>query len=331
MLVIQVLLGGITRLTGSGLSITEWKPLLGIIPPLNETEWQRVFQLYQEKTGQFKYVNNDFTLSDFKFIYFWEYLHRAWAWMMAYVVFLPPFIFFLVKKYFIRPMVIKLVILFGLGFAQGLIGMIMVMSGLNDQNLYVSHIRLAIHFISALVLIGFTFWFALSLLVDDKERLTNSSLKQFTIFIIFLLGIQLVYGAFMAGLKAATAAATWPDINGEYFPATLANGDFLHNPINIHFVHRMMAYLLLILIVYWFIRISRIKNFNLLKRVSIFPLVLVFLQAVIGICTVLFSTHTTRNGFGIFEYLAQAHQLVAMFLLMSLVAVWYLLAKRKTD
>lgn len=97
MLVIQVLLGGITRLTGSGLSITEWKPLLGAIPPMNAVEWNQLFQLYQEKTGQFKYLNNDFTLSDFKFIFFWEWMHREWARLIS-VVFLIPFIYFIYKK-----------------------------------------------------------------------------------------------------------------------------------------------------------------------------------------------------------------------------------------
>jgi len=167
MIVVQVLLGGITRLTGSGLSITEWKPLLGAIPPLNEADWQKAFEQYKQ-IGQFKQLNFEFTLSDFKFIYFWEWFHREWARLIA-IVFLLPFVYFIIKKKFRQEMVKPLMILFLLGILQGLIGWIMVKSGLNEESLYVNHIRLAIHFISALGLLSYTLWFALQLLVDAKQ------------------------------------------------------------------------------------------------------------------------------------------------------------------
>jgi cytochrome c oxidase assembly protein subunit 15 len=328
MLVVQVLLGGITRLTGSGLSITEWKPLLGAIPPMHDVEWNQLFQLYQEKTGQFKYLNNDFTLSDFKFIFFWEWMHREWARLIS-IVFLIPFIYFIYKKMITKEMIPKLIGLFVLGAAQGLIGWIMVASGLNDQNLYVTHITLATHFLSAMVLICFTYWFAISLLISKKEEIKNSVFKKWTLGILIVLFFQLMYGAFMAGLKAATAAPTWPSINGDYFPSAISSQSWINHPINIHFFHRMIAYLLIILIGIWYAKASKINDSALFNKYKWVPFGFVILQIVLGIFTVLTSTHLTRNGFGTFEYLAQAHQLIAMFLVLSFVWVLYVVRKLK--
>ncbi|HEY0610399.1 MAG TPA: COX15/CtaA family protein, partial [Chitinophaga sp.] len=212
MIIIQVLLGGITRLTGSGLSITEWQPVLGALPPMTEQAWQAAFDKYKE-IAQFKYVNSHFTLSDFKSIYFWEWLHRDWARLMG-IVFALPFIYFVAKKKINRSMVQPMLILFLLGALQGAIGWIMVKSGLNEENLYVSHIRLAIHFIAALLLLCYVLWFALKLSTPAKEMLYTPSLRKLNIWLLVLLTLQLVYGAFMAGLHAAMAASTWPDING---------------------------------------------------------------------------------------------------------------------
>jgi cytochrome c oxidase assembly protein subunit 15 len=326
MLIIQVLLGGITRLTGSGLSITEWKPILGALPPLNESDWLKAFEQYKQ-IAQFKFMNQDFTLGDFKFIYFWEWFHRNWARFIG-VAFLIPFIYFLYKKMITKEMVPKLIGLFLLGIAQGLIGWIMVASGLNDENLYVSHIRLAIHFISALVLIAFTYWFALSLLVKPEDRVEDTGLRKMTITVISILFVQLIYGAFMAGLKAATVAPTWPSINGDYFPAVLGTQSWINHPINIHFVHRMLAYILVFVIIYWYLKaIKNVKSayFNRFKWI---PLGLVIIQLVLGISTVLFSTQIARNSFGQFEWSAQLHQIVAMLLVMSFVWVLFVL-KRK--
>ncbi|MEZ5045629.1 MAG: COX15/CtaA family protein [Chitinophagaceae bacterium] len=327
MLLIQVLLGGITRLTGSGLSITEWKPILGFIPPLNEQGWQKAFLMYQEKTGQYKYLNQDFSLSDFKFIYFWEWFHRVWARFMA-IVFVIPFVFFLVKKYFTSQMMYALLTLFILGAAQGLIGWIMVASGLNDDNLYVSHIRLAAHFISALVLIGFTFWYALHLLIPQTSYVYHKGLLRLSLFILVILFCQLSYGAFMAGLKAATVAPTWPLINGEWIPQTW-HKDFLYHPISIHFVHRGLAYLLFVLILIFYFYSQKSIQSTLYNRSVYSTLILVLLQIGLGIFTVLYSTHTARNGFGLFEYLAQAHQLTAMFLFLALLTCIFLLKSSK--
>lgn len=335
MIIIQIILGGITRLTGSGLSITEWQPILGTLPPLNEQQWQKAFDGYKQ-IAQYKHLNSYFTLEDFKFIYFWEWLHRLWGRLIG-VVFLIPFIVFLVQRRFRADMVKPMVILFLLGGLQGLIGWIMVMSGLNDENLYVSHIRLAIHFIAALVLLVYTFWFALSLLVDKKDIVVNSSLKNFVLLLIVLLTVQLMYGAFMAGLKAATYAPTWPDINGDYFPTAMNNfrgqtmswlNAVVNNPIAVHFIHRNLAYLIALLIIVWSFR-SRIKGSDIFSIAKWLPLLLVLVQIGLGIGAVLTSPKAVAHGWGIFEWYAQLHQLVAILLLLSLFLLLFILHRKQ--
>ena len=219
MIVIQVLLGGITRLTESGLSITEWKPITGTLPPMSDIAWQAEFDKYKV-TDQFKYVHSNFSLSDFKFIFFWEWFHRLWARLMG-LVFLSGFIYFLIKKQFNKKMIRPMVILFLLGALQGFIGWIMVKSGLVPEKYFVGHIELATHFIAALGLLGYTLWFALSLVIKNEQKLINRSLQNFLLLIMTVFVIQLVYGAFMAGLKAAVSAPTWPFINGELIPSSM--------------------------------------------------------------------------------------------------------------
>ena len=142
--------------------------------------------------------------------------------------------------------------------------------------------------------------------------------------------VQLTYGAFMAGLKAATVAPTWPSINGDYFPDSIWSQSFVSHAINIHFVHRMLAYLLLALLIFWSVKASSIKSSLMLHRYKFLPLVAVTLQIVIGIFCLFTSTKQVRNGFGVFEYLAQAHQLIAMFLLMCMLFMLFLFKRRAT-
>lgn len=317
MLMVQVLLGGITRLTGSGLSVTEWNPIMGFIPPLNTEEWNVAFEKYKQ-IGQYKFLNSDFTLSDFKFIYFWEWFHRVWARCIG-GVFLLPFIWLLIKKYVNRQMIIALAFLFVLGMAQGLIGWIMVASGLNEDNLYVNPIKLTAHFISAMVLISFTFWYALKWLIHEEERMDNPRLRRMNIVLILLLTLQLAYGGFMAGGKAGGAAATWPDINGYYWPEKWWSYSFIHNPITVHMIHRGLAYILCLAVLYVFFQGRKETTSSTWKKYYGLPLFFTFLQVTLGVITVLNANHVSRNDFGMFEYFAQAHQLTAMLLAMSLV------------
>ncbi len=332
MLIIQVLLGGITRLTGSGLSITEWKPIMGAMPPVGEAEWQQVFYKYQQ-IAQYKYINQHFTLSNFKFIFFWEWFHRLWARLIG-VVFLIPFIYFLIKKYFKTWMVVPLVILFLLGALQGAIGWIMVQSGLNDNDVYVNHIRLAAHFMAAMVLICYALVFGLKLVVNKADRIAQPVLLRGAIVITVLVCIQLIFGAFMAGLKAAASAPTWPDINGMILPGGIfSNGGFfyniVHNKITIHFIHRTLAYIITFFIIIWWFNakgVSASPTFNKAKNLTFF---LVITQVCLGIFTVLSSNKIVAGKFGTFEWLAEIHQLTGMLLLLSLVAVIYIAAKKQ--
>ena len=323
MIMVQVLLGGITRLTGSGLSITEWKPILGALPPMNEADWQAAFQEYQQ-IGQFKHINFDFTLSDFKFIYFWEWFHRQWARLIG-LVFLFPFLWFVWKRMIAREMVLPMIILFLLGGLQGGLGWIMVKSGLNEEDVRVSHIRLAIHFMAALILLAYTLWFALRLTIPAQERLYQPYLKNGWRAVLVLLFFQLVYGAFMAGLHAGSYAPTWPDMNGQLLPEGMTGDGFgfflTDNPFTVQFIHRGLGYLTAAFVVFMFFRSSDIAGSSRFSRVRHLPLVLVIVQVLLGVITVTYSDVAS-----VLLWLGVAHQFVAMLLLMSILQVYYLVS-----
>jgi len=333
MLIVQILLGGITRLTGSGLSITEWNVITGALPPLNEQHWIAEFEKYKQ-TPQFHLLNFDFTLKDFKFIFFWEWFHRFWARLIG-VVFAIPFVVFIIQKRFKQEMIRPLIILFLLGALQGAIGWIMVASGLTGDAVYVKPTRLALHFVFALGLLSYTFWFALQLLLPGRAIVINSTQRKFTWSILALVFIQLIYGALMAGHKAATAAPTWPDINGTFIPPNMLAGpdgllNILENKITIHFIHRTLAYLILALIIVWTISVYRIKGSSFFNKVRPLPLTIVSLQVLLGILSVVASIHIVPNHWGVFEWMAQLHQLVAMLLLLSLVLMLYVVRNKQT-
>jgi cytochrome c oxidase assembly protein subunit 15 len=325
MIVIQVLLGGITRLTESGLSITEWKPVTGALPPLNNMEWQAEFDKYKI-TDQFKYVHQNFTLSEFKSIFFWEWFHRLWARLMG-MVFLVGFFYFLFKKKFNKEMIIPMIVLFILGAVQGAIGWLMVKSGLVPEKYFVGHVELATHFVAALGLLSYTLWFALRYLISPGQRLVNSSLKKLLLSILVVLFLQLVYGAFMAGLKAAVVAPTWPDINGNMIPSlmgelTPVTRNFVYNPITIHFIHRGLGYLLFCLVFIWWWKAKPIPGDRLFQRFRFFLPLLVSVQVVLGILTVLNATYPYRLvWFGVL------HQFTAMLLLMDLVCLLFIIRR----
>jgi cytochrome c oxidase assembly protein subunit 15 len=334
MTVIQIALGGITRLTGSGLSITEWDVVTGALPPLNEAQWLTLFAKYKT-TPQFQLLNFDFTLSNFKFIFFWEWFHRLWARTIG-LVFAFGFIYFLVKKYFQPKMIQPLIILFLLGAFQGAIGWIMVASGLEGDAVYVKPTRLALHFVFALGLLAYTYWFALSLTVQPIRRNSGNQdaskqikhIRTIGNLILLVLFFQLIYGALMAGHKAANVASTWPTINGEWIPTALQGKEsFLVNAVNntiwVHFVHRGLAYLLFIAIIFWTPLLLKLQGNNFWVRARVMPLVLVFVQLLLGIFTVLSSVHIIPGVWGGFEWMAQLHQLVGMLLLLSVVNIMY--------
>ncbi|SDC64393.1 COX15/CtaA family protein [Niabella drilacis] len=325
MLIIQVLLGGLTRLTGSGLSITEWQPILGALPPMNEQAWNEAFDKYKQ-IAQFRYIHNHFTLADFKGIYFWEWLHRDWARLIG-IVFLIPFIWFVVKKKIDRSMLGPMIILFLLGGLQGAIGWIMVSSGVGTDLVYVSHIRLAIHFLAALLLLCYVVWFALKLTVRKDQIALDSGTRGFNILLLVVITLQLTYGAFMAGTHAGKASITWPTINGSMIPsASMLNeggfwSDITHNLITIQFIHRGLAYLITVLMVFFTLRLIRLPKSTLLYKMRFLPVSLVLVQVVLGILALVH--YLTPDKL----LLSILHQLVGMLLLVCMVVTLFLVRK----
>jgi cytochrome c oxidase assembly protein subunit 15 len=332
MLLIQMILGGVTRLTGSGLSITEWNVITGAIPPLNEDAWIREFDKYKQ-TPQYHLLNIDFQLSDFKFIFFWEWLHRLWARLIG-VVFIIGFVYLLAKRLLKKEMVKPLLILFLLGALQGAVGWIMVVSGLTGDAVYVKPTRLALHFIFAMVLIAYAFWVLLILVVSKSDLVRRPRIRSFTGWLLLLSAIQLVFGALMAGHKAATAAPTWPDINGSLMPQPTFNHvpfllNFIDNKIAIHFVHRNLAYVIFILTCVLAWKLYNVKTTSrIFNKTKAIPLVLVVLQVVLGVLSVLSSPGIVPNNWGAFDWFAQLHQIVGMLFALSLIWVFYTVRRR---
>lgn len=327
MIVIQVLLGGITRLTESGLSITEWKPFKGALPPLNDAAWMAEFDKYKN-TDQFKYVHQSFSLSDFKFIFFWEWFHRLWARLMG-VVFLIGFVYFLATKKFKKEMIAPMVILFILGGLQGAIGWIMVKSGLVPEKYFVGHVELTTHFLAALILLSYTLWFALGMLIKPGQKIVNVSLQRSLIVILIVFFFQLTYGGFMAGMRAAIAAPTWPDINGSFIPATIgelspAIKNIAYNPLTVHFIHRGLAYLLFVLVLVWWFKSKSVSGSPLFSKLRNVFFVLLVTQVALGILTVLNATHANR-----LVWLGVSHQFTAMLVLMVLVSLLFIVKKKQ--
>lgn len=327
MIIIQIILGGITRLTGSGLSITEWNVVTGTLPPLNDAQWLIEFDKYKA-TPQYQLLNTDFTIKDFKFIFFWEWFHRLWARLIG-IVFIIPFFIFIIQRRFRPDMVKPLLILFLLGALQGAVGWIMVASGLSGDAIYVKPTRLALHFIFALALLGYTYWFALKLLIDPKQVIIHPGIRKLSLVIMAVLVLQLIYGALMAGNKAALSAPTWPTINGYAIPPGMMDADegllnLLDNRITIHFIHRGLAYLLVILVIWLTVKLYKNTAGSSIRKTRTWPLILVTIQLILGIFAVLTSLQIQPNYWGVFEWMAQLHQVVAMLLFLSILHVIFL-------
>jgi cytochrome c oxidase assembly protein subunit 15 len=331
MLLVQVILGGITRLTGSGLSITEWNVVTKLLLPLNDQQWMIEFDKYRQ-TPQFQVINTHFTLSDFKFIFFWEWIHRLWAKLIA-VAFLVPFLIFISQKRIKKEMAPSLVMLFLFGALQGIIGWVMVLSGLSGDAIYVAPTKLALHFVFALGLISLVFWVGLKWLIPSRE-ISAPGLRSLTLIVIIILFLQLIFGALMAGHKAALAAPTWPDINGRLIPDSLFKNrpfliNFIENTITIHFVHRGLAYVLLVLMLLWTAKAFKMSKSSFGSGwLRILPPLLTGLQILLGILAVIKSVGIVPNQWGAFEWLALLHQINGMLLLLSMVGMLYFLTPK---
>ena len=311
LIVIMVAVGGLTRLTDSGLSITAWELFSGILPPFNIHEWNNYFSEYK-KIPEYQNINYNMTLAEFKVIFYWEYAHRLLA-RFAGLFTLLPLIFFSLKFKNIKNYSNKYYWLFFLICLQGFIGWYMVSSGLIENN-DVSHFRLSIHLSLALFILCLIFWFILNIFNIEKfhQKLSNLLL----LFILKLIILQIILGAFLSGLDGGLIYNSWPDMNGSFFPndvelESIVNTELFSNASIIQFLHRFTAYLLLFFIVilnYFFI-----KNKLNIKNIIFFDIA-ILVQVFLGIVTLL-------SGVEI-KY-ASLHQLGSIFVLTSYIIILY--------
>lgn len=309
----MVLVGGITRLTGSGLSIVHWQPVSGVIPPLNEADWQAAFESYKT-SPQFREVNRWMSVGDFQRIFWWEYIHRLLGRAIGLLA-LVPWLYFVWRKAISRSLALKTAGLILLGAAQGFMGWYMVQSGLVDEP-RVSHFRLAAHLSLAFLSGMLALWLALDCAGErvPSERIAPVSLRAVWA-LVFLLALQVVYGAFMAGTHAGYYYATFPDLNGSYLPGPSFTGpsalhDALHAPTAIHYVHRLLGFVVLGYGIGLWVFLRRVELRPRLSRASAIVALLTFLQFNLGAFTVV-----RRVEFS----LALAHQVFAYVLLSSVV------------
>ncbi|MBA3898643.1 MAG: COX15/CtaA family protein [Bacteroidetes bacterium] len=290
---IMVIIGGITRLTQSGLSIVEWNLLMGSIPPLNDAAWQELFLKYQN-SPQYQLVNYHFSLEEFKSIFWWEYIHRLFGRFIG-IVFFVPFLFFLLTKKLSKPLIRKLLILFALGGFQGFLGWFMVKSGL-VKDPAVSHYRLAAHLITAFITFGYTFWIALELWFEGKKEENPAlELKPSVLALFAVVTLQIVYGAFVAGLRAGNLYTTFPKMGDEWMAESVSFAyakfgfiSLFENPASVQFIHRCLAYAVVGLSFYvW--RKANLSSNNPVKQAANILLAVITGQFLLGIFTLIYS------------------------------------------
>jgi len=310
---IMVIVGGITRLTHSGLSISNYKLISGTIPPMNEVEWQAAFELYKQYP-EYQKLNNHFSLEDFKDIYFWEWLHRVLGRVIG-IVFIIPFLYFLVTKQLTKSTIKKSLILLVMGSFQGFLGWYMVKSGLVDRP-DVSHYRLAAHLTTAFLTFAYTFWVALDLIFPNKKTVEKGFRNLIRVGLVVLI-IQIIYGAFVAGLDAGWIHNHWPMMSeGKFMHETVyieqnpLYKNFIEGKSGVQFVHRTLAYIVVIfIIVIW--RKSKqqiLSKYQLSGILSL--LIMVSIQFLLGVFTILLQVPV---------WLGVAHQVGAFLLLSAMV------------
>lgn len=310
---IMVAIGGLTRLTHSGLSMVEWT-LFGSTPPNTEADWQILFDKYKAYP-EYQQVNFNFSLDEFKTIFYWEYGHRMFGRLIG-LVFIIPFIWFLIRRKISKSLLPKLILLLAMGSFQGLLGWYMVKSGL-IKNPDVSHYRLAMHLVTAFLTFAYTFWLALSLKYEKTEVKIPSILTGIRILFPVLI-IQILWGAYVAGLNAGKVYNHWPKMGEDW----IASSVFSVEPIwrglvegigGVQFVHRYLAYLVVGLVIFLFLNARKHMLDQLQKRAMNFLVIAVSLQFLLGIFTLLYAVPIS---------LGLLHQLGAFVLLGSTIFAW---------
>lgn len=322
---IMVVVGGITRLTNSGLSMTDWHLITDTFPPLTEEKWQKAFDAYKQfpeykKINQFQ--EGGFNLDDYKFIYFWEWFHRFIGRIIG-VVFIVPFIYFLIKKRLDKPTIQKCFLLLGMGALQGFFGWFMVKSGLID-NPDVSHFRLALHLTFAFITFAYTLWVALDLLYPERKTPVIELRKIARITLVILI-IQIIYGGFVAGLDAGRIHNHWPLMSdGQFFhESILLEKDswllsFTEGKSGVQFFHRTMAYIVVGLIAYLFFQSKKFSLTKTQQKGLNALIIIVCIQFILGVLTLLLHVPL---------WLGLAHQIVAFILLSAMTFTLHRLSK----
>jgi len=322
MVFFMVLVGGITRLTDSGLSMVEWRPLLGTIPPMNHVEWLRVFEKYQQ-FPEYQKINQGMSLSEFKMIFYWEYSHRVLGRLVG-MVFLFPYLFFFFKKMISKSLNRKLIVAFVLGGMQGLMGWYMVKSGLVNRP-DVSHYRLAAHLLLAFLIIGYIFWIIFGLTQNEKViKVKTKTYKMLVVFSI-IVGFQFLYGAFVAGLDAGVGYNTFPKMGSKWIADAVFHTkplwlNFLENPATVQFAHRVMGIVIFVFGGGFLIIALRFKDSSPASRSLYWLAAMVFIQFLLGILTLIFIVPISY---------ASMHQVGAVVLLILLLRSLYLFNPRK--
>ena len=273
--ILMVFIGGVTRLTDSGLSMVEWKPILGFFPPLSHEEWLRVFELYKN-TPEYKYYNKGMELDEFKIIFFWEYFHRFWGRIIG-LIFIIPFLYFTIKKRLSQKNIISLTLILTLGTFQAVIGWWMVKSGLINKP-DVSQYRLAIHLSNAFVIMFLLLWLILDLYEGESKIKFN-----LTFFTLILVSITIIAGSFVAGMDAGLMYNTYPLMNEKILPdqyLTLGYLDPFENPGSAQFHHRHLGLLCLILSLFFYFKNYNKKEIRI--RINVL-LILILAQFFLGI------------------------------------------------
>ncbi|MDA7948317.1 MAG: COX15/CtaA family protein [Hyphomicrobiaceae bacterium] len=312
----MILVGGATRLTDSGLSITEWQPILGIVPPMSDAAWQDAFEKYKQ-IPEYQLINKGMSLPEFKFIYWWEWGHRFLGRMIGFA-FLIPFLYFWARGYLARGMIPKLVIMFVLGGLQGALGWYMVMSGLVERT-DVSQYRLAAHLSAAVLIFGYIFWVTARM---GREHVSappaSDALRLSAIGLTVAVFVQIALGAFVAGMDAGQGYNTWPLMDGAVIPDGLGVMspwylNLFENALTVQFNHRVVAYLVLVwALVHAILAIARSEPGAIAVSAGLLA-VAALVQVVIGIATLL--AHVPLS-------LALLHQGVAIVLFAAV--LWHL-------
>ncbi len=314
---VMIIVGGLTRLTDSGLSITQWQLFSGFLPPLNNSQWDMYFDLYKE-IPEFKLQNYDMTLREFKVIFWWEWAHRFLGRLIG-ISFLIPLIYFTFKIKFTK--LISLYFIFLLICFQGFIGWYMVSSGLVDR-VDVSHFRLSVHLLIAFIILSLIFWSYLKIKIKKKYSSTINSFIPLTFLLLIFL--QIIIGAFVSGMDAGKIYNSWPLMGNSFFPddnniINLFKISAFSEPSLVQFIHRNLAYLIGLFYLYIFISIYKNKITNLYKPVNILGFFII-LQIVLGIFTLIYGAQII---------IASMHQISSIFLVSS--SIYFLYVNNKSN